>query len=279
MTDTTTPVGEVNENLVDAQPQAEVAVSEATPAEPQAEQQPETEPTSFKLKVKYNKDEIELDQDKAVEYAQKGMNYDKMFEQKQLLEDQIKEIQQASDLIDEIAKETGKTRSEVIEATRRQRLAAKAKEQGKSVTELEAVQRADAEKARADQLESEQKKRERKANEWSEFHTTYPDVEPVSIPKDVFQSWTDGDTPLLNLYKLHKYDQAQATIQELERKSKEMEKQLEAQKINSENTAAAPPKLGSGEPAEKPLTKEDIDKMTPAELAKNHSQIWKILTG
>lgn len=52
-------------------------VAEGTTETNEVQEQP-SEPF---LSVKYNKEDVALDKDKAVEYAQKGMNYDKVYEQ------------------------------------------------------------------------------------------------------------------------------------------------------------------------------------------------------
>jgi hypothetical protein len=278
MTDTTIPVGEVN--IVDAQPQAEPAASEATSAEPQAEQQPETEPTSFKLKVKYNKDEIELDQDKAVEYAQKGMNYDKVYERLQGLESQLKGAEKAQRVIKEIAQESNITEQEAIERIEKQRLAAKAKTQNKPVEQLIAEQRAAALEAKVTAYETAEAKQTRHIEELVEFEKSHPDVDVSNLPEELQAKWRDGSQDLETLYKLHNHDvlarstkDLEAQIAKLTEDLKKMQEQEAVKQINAENAAAAPGKLGEGAVAEQPLTQELIDTMTPSELDKNHEKI------
>jgi hypothetical protein len=62
--------------------ETEVEAPETQEQEPQTEQ---PEQTPF-LKVKYNKEEMELDEERARELAQKGLNYDKTIERLQALE-------------------------------------------------------------------------------------------------------------------------------------------------------------------------------------------------
>ncbi|WP_243299136.1 hypothetical protein [Bacillus litorisediminis] len=60
---------------------AEEVEVEETEAPPQAEEQPtQEEIQALKLKVKYNSQELELDEEKARELAQKGLNYEKAVE-------------------------------------------------------------------------------------------------------------------------------------------------------------------------------------------------------
>jgi hypothetical protein len=62
--------------------ETEAEAPETQEQEPQTEQ---PEQTPF-LKVKYNKEEMELDEERARELAQKGLNYDKTIERLQALE-------------------------------------------------------------------------------------------------------------------------------------------------------------------------------------------------
>lgn len=54
--------------------------------QPTAEEEVNQPQDTFDFKVKYNKEEIALDREKAIEYAQKGMNYDKLNEKLQSYE-------------------------------------------------------------------------------------------------------------------------------------------------------------------------------------------------
>jgi hypothetical protein len=62
--------------------------SDEEPAEPQAGEEPaedttpeaDTEPEPYKLKIKYNHEEMEIPEDEAIPLIQKGMNYDKLQE-------------------------------------------------------------------------------------------------------------------------------------------------------------------------------------------------------
>jgi hypothetical protein len=65
--------------------ETEVEAPETTEEEPEVQETGIIDP-NFKLKIKYNSEEMELDADRARELAQKGMNYDKVQEKLQALE-------------------------------------------------------------------------------------------------------------------------------------------------------------------------------------------------
>ena len=66
---------------------------EETPAEESSDPTIDQDATRPKLKVKYNHEEMELDEAEAITYVQKGMNYDKVAQRAQQSEAQLQEAE------------------------------------------------------------------------------------------------------------------------------------------------------------------------------------------
>lgn len=175
--------------------------SEPTSEEPVTEVQNQ-EQTPQTLKVKYNHEERELSYDEAIELAQKGMNYEKAVErakqealdsyiaeqgyewngqpittyeqyQQALKEQELIEQYQDADLPDEVIQELIENR--------------KFREQYM---------------AQQEQIQQEQKQQQ----EFVEFAEQFPDVDPESIPSEVWQQYESG-VPLKYAYMEHEMKQ------------------------------------------------------------------------
>lgn len=76
-----TPTNETQEDTEELEAEeTEVEDTTETKEEPEPTEPTKEEAKQFKLKLKYNSEELEIDEDKARELAQKGMNYDKAVE-------------------------------------------------------------------------------------------------------------------------------------------------------------------------------------------------------
>lgn len=104
----------VQESVEDTTP-TEQETDGLTESETSQETEPEAETSPF-LKVKYNKEELELDEARARELAQKGLNYDKVTERLQALESDPR-----LSLVDELAKENEMSVDEFLQAVRQNR--------------------------------------------------------------------------------------------------------------------------------------------------------------
>lgn len=79
---------ETEENLFDG-----LDFEEDTPVESEeTEQADSTETAEPFLRIKYNKEDVDLTQEKAIELSQKGMNYDKMYEKYNSLNDVLSDL-------------------------------------------------------------------------------------------------------------------------------------------------------------------------------------------
>ena len=284
--ETTQPqVGEVNEVLVDAQPQAEEVKETAQPTATETEQQPTaTAETTFELEVKYNKESKKLTREEAVEFAQKGMNYDKLQARLKEIDTELESLKKP---LEPLTQKLGKKPNEVAEYFARQYKIAEdaklARAQGKSTEDVTAFREErearQAAEAKANALETAEQTRQRHLQEASDFQTEFPNVDIQNLPEEVKENWLNSGKPLNEAYRIFSYAAKEAELTALQERIRTMESQQKAAEINAENAATAPGKLGEGATAEQPLTEKAISEMTPAELEKNHSKIWAYLTG
>ncbi len=254
------------------QPQVDTALPQAETVDAQPTK---TETTPF-LTVKYNKEEIALDADKAREYAQKGMNYDKLHQQYEALQAKGAEFESYEEFLSlgrEIAQEQGVSLGDVAKQMRER----KAAQRDELIAEQEGIPVEVARKLRIERERAE--KLEREKNELSQKTKTYEDKEAVQaryneeldafvekygkmeIPKNVTDEWASG-VPLIKAYELFK---AQERIAELESTQNQT---AQVQKVNEENAAASSGSLGTPAGHEKEYTVEDVKKMSASEIKK-----------
>lgn len=269
-----------------AQPEAKAPEQEAS--QPIAEGSVEkvtTEASQPKFVAKYNKEEREFGSwDEARPFVEKGMNYDKLKERLGTTESELESLKKP---LSAIAQKLGKDPKEVSEIFAKQWQAAEdaklAKAQGKPVQDVTAMREAqeakEAAEAKARELETAEQTRQRQIQETVDFNKTYPGIDIQKLPDEVIREWIDNGKPLVDVYRVHSYGEKEAEIQALKERIATMEQKEAAAKINAENADTAPGKLGSGEPADKPLTLADLDNLTPDEKKRRHPEIWALLTG
>jgi hypothetical protein len=206
------------------QPEAEAP--ETQEQEPQTEQ---PEQTPF-LKVKYNKEEMELDEERARELAQKGLNYDKTIERLQALESDPR-----LSFIEELAQQHGMTPDEYISAVQQQREQSRIDELvSQGISEEVAQEMLENRKFR-DQYEAEKKAKaeeEKKNAEFGEFFNYFREANGREyvpnqdiIPENVWES-VDQGVPIKFAYMAHENSQLRT--------------QLSALKQNKANAQKAP---------------------------------------
>jgi hypothetical protein len=206
--------------------ETEVETLETPEQEPQTEQ---PEQTPF-LKVKYNKEEMELDEERARELAQKGLNYDKTIERLQALESDPR-----LSFIEDLANQHGMTPDEYIQAVQQQREQSRIDELvSQGISEELAQEMLENRKFR-DQYEAEKKAKaeeEKKNAEFGEFFEYYRQANgreyvpnQDAIPENVWEAVNQG-VPLKFAYMSHENQQLRS--------------QLSMLKQNESNTKKAP---------------------------------------
>ena len=167
-----------------------------------ADEQPGTEEPMFDLK--YNKETKQYTRQQVTELAQKGLNYDHVTEQRDRLQQEIADLTKFRDensaILDTLraaAEASGKSVPEYLTSIRTNLLVA----QGISPeTARERILREDAEQ----RLHSQQKAEEAEANskrdaeqrqkdDIARFQKKYKDVEPKTIPQEVWEAVRGGE--------------------------------------------------------------------------------------
>lgn len=176
----------------------EKETGDATAAEAEA-QSPAEE--AFSLPVKYNGQEQTLSREQAIEYAQKGMNYDHVA-------GELKQLREAPEftLIDQLARSAGMTRREYVEQLKGE---LERQEVEKYIRQgipedyakqlLENRRRADETQAQMEDMKKEledMKAREASAMRWGAFLQKHPDVSGFdALPDEVKARVSGGEDP------------------------------------------------------------------------------------
>ena len=228
-----------------AQPQAEETANQPddimaaeTGGETVADTQGGTD-TPF-LTVRYNKELKPLSKEAAVEYAQKGLNYDKISARLKEADEKLGVFENSG--IDEAAK---------------------------AYADKHGIPIDDVLKRLQVSLDTHTDKQARINDQLKDFAARNPGVDPARLPRDVVDAWRSG-VPLGEAYAAH----------EFRRQTLALEKELETAKANQRNAAASMGRAeSSGRTYFKPLSEETVKTMTAQELEKNHHRIWAMLTG
>lgn len=153
------------------------------PAEEGTEEIQETQPEPYKLRVKYNHDEMELGENEAIPLIQKGMNYEKAVERA------AQEAEQRA--VDKFVASQGyewngkpiTTQAEYQQALYEQDLISK----GADPAEVAQLVNEHPDVRRAREIAEQKAREEQETNEYREFVAEYPQVKPEDIPAEVFQ--------------------------------------------------------------------------------------------
>lgn len=234
------------ETETETETEAEVDNAEPTeeqdeePTEDDSDETPTDEEVEEWLDVKYNGEVQKLTKQQAVEFAQKGMNYDKVQQRyNDLVNSPILQIcqQQADGLgitLDEYAErlesfQQAQTRNEFIESYK-EKFPEASDEMAEDYADL-ALQ-AQYEKMHQAQQEKEMQEQyaqqEAIQRQLDDFLRAYPDIDTDTIPDEVFDACNDGET-LLSAYRAYE--------------NKLLREKLEAERKNQTNKQKAVGKL------------------------------------
>lgn len=215
------------------------------------------------LKVKYNKEEKELSAEQAIEYAQKGLNYDHV-------KDELESLKGSKSLklIEDLASRSKMTTDEYVEYVERQqeeeRISEMAKKQG--IEDPEFAKRFYELEQKANKFDEYQKENEtkkqaetRQTQEYNEFFDFYKekygkDVVVSEIPKEVMDLATKK--PIKDAFIEYEYNRF-LKGQAVEKKNEE----------NAQTTTGSI--AGNGTNTEIQFTPEMIENMSPKEMNKH----------
>ena len=247
--------GDHTEETETVEETAEETVSETaeTPETTEnTEQEAETKPEMFELKFlgetkQYTRDEMTT-------LAQKGMNHDRILQQR----DDLQQFRSANEpLVNDlgrIAQQFGMTPADLLASMETNLL----RQQGKTQAEAEAIIRANKSERQLQTYQSqeqaamEQQKaaQERQQKDFREFVQRYPGLDPKTIPATVWNDVRKGE-PLVSAYG--KYE-----MQQLKEENQRLQQQLSAKAQNDKNkeNSLGSMQSGSGVPKTDPFLDE-----------------------
>lgn len=225
------------------------------------------DPAPF-LTVKYNKNEVPLDKDRAIEFAQKGMNYDHVYSEL----DQFRNHPGLSWLNNQ-AQRYGMSVERLIEAYQQQ-------EEQEQLNQL--VQQNIPQEYAQEMLENrrfrQQYQAEREANQqkikvekmYEEFLSAYPDTKGEDIPSEVWREVEQGKN-LLDAYIKHENKLLRGQLQVVQTK----EQAAAANQANAQASTGSA--KGQGIPDSGFISKEvyEANKESQEWMLKNYDQIKK----
>jgi hypothetical protein len=202
-----------------------------------------------KFKVKFNHEEKELTYDEAVQYAQKGMNYDRIYPEYEKLKNDPR-----LSFVETQAKKYGMTTEQYLDAV------AKAEEEEeknqliqKNIPPEYAQEMLENRKFRQEYQSERQANQQREAKNkmYQEFIDAYPDVNPTDVPPEVWQEVKSGRT-LTDAYT--RYENRL-----LREKLGGAQTQQQTQQANQANAAASTGSAKSGKATQGFISKETYE--------------------
>lgn len=196
--------------------------------EPAPEQKPEAENQRFKLKV--NGEESEVDREKVIELAQKGMDYDRIKAERDSFKADAPTLQRYKEqelFLKDLAERSNIGVDQLMENVRVQM----AMDQDKNLSEAEARAKVKAEaaarqqpaEAKVEEKAKEPSPEERRQAMFASFVQAYPDVKADSIPKEVWE--TAGRTfDLVGAYRDHEIRTLRKEVETLRQNNKNKER-------------------------------------------------------
>lgn len=211
---------------------------EAEEAEHEEEPKPEAEPEKkdeaghqrFKLKVKGEEREVDLDEMTAL--AQKGSDYDGLKTDRDTLRTENGKLKEYETFLKELAENGGISIDEVMESTRVEMLMRKAEQDGKELTEEDARKQVKAAHKKQEPKEepAHEKTEEEKAQEAVQaFVKRYPNVKSEDIPQSV---WDDANRTgdLIGAYQEYRLQKLSEEITQLKQNNKNKERSTGSRK-------------------------------------------------
>lgn len=198
------------------------------PAE-EADTEPEPEQTeaagSQRYNLKFLGEERKVSFDEMREYAEKGMNYDHVKEERDALREKtknIEELEAASTFLKELAENGGTSVEELMESTRARLLVQKAEAEGKELSEEDARAQVRAKNTKPDTppvMSAEEKRQDA----IQRFIQLYPGIKSESIPQSV---WDEAERlgDLIGPYQKYESQKLRDEIATLKQNNKNRER-------------------------------------------------------
>lgn len=248
--------GDHTEETETVEETAEETVSEttetATETVEQPTEQPADQPEMFELKFlgetkQYTRDEMTT-------LAQKGMNHDRILQQRDDLQQYRSANEPLVNDLGRIAQQFGMTPADLLASMETNLL----RQQGKTQAEAEAIIRANKSERQLQTYQSQEQAameqqraaQERQQRDFREFVQRYPGLDPKTIPATVWNDVRKGE-PLVSAYG--KYE-----MQQLKEENQRLQQQLSAKAQNDKNkeNSLGSMQSGSGVPKTDPFLDE-----------------------
>jgi hypothetical protein len=248
--------GDHTEETETVEETAEETVSETTETAPetveQPTEQPADQPEMFELKFlgetkQYTRDEMTT-------LAQKGMNHDRILQQRDDLQQYRSANEPLVNDLGRIAQQFGMTPADLLASMETNLL----RQQGKTQAEAEAIIRANKSERQLQTYQSQEQAaieqqraaQERQQRDFREFVQRYPGLDPKTIPATVWNDVRKGE-PLVSAYG--KYE-----MQQLKEENQRLQQQLSAKAQNDKNkeNSLGSMQSGSGVPKTDPFLDE-----------------------
>lgn len=226
------------------QPDADTEAEEPEQQDGEEPDEADSEPTTLEINHLGEIKTVTLDEAKPL--VQKGMDYDRIKQQRDGLKTKIGDYEA---FLSELSGVSGVTPEQVIDLTRARMLVNREAAEGKTISEAEAlirVQRERATKAQPPATETADAPKETKPNEaetrnresFQRFAQNFPDVKAADIPKEVWDGFRDGGD-LVGLYAVHQNKQLQQRIAVLEQNTKNKERSTGSRQTAGNNSGSA----------------------------------------
>ena len=226
------------------QPDADTGADEPEQQDGEEPDEADSEPTTLEINHLGEIKTVTLDEAKPL--VQKGMDYDRIKQQRDGLKTKISDYEA---FLSELSSVAGATPEQVIDMTRARMLVNREAAAGKTISEAEAiirVQRERAAKAQTPVAEAEDTQKEakpaeaetRKTESFQRFAQNFPDVKATDIPKEVWDGFREGGD-LAGLYAIHQNKQLQQRIAVLEQNTKNKERSTGSRQTAGNNNGSA----------------------------------------
>lgn len=260
-----------------AQPQAEESYaqsqawneseSEAIPASWQ--EQPTDD--AFELEVKYNKEPRKLSREQAVEYAQKGMNYDKVYGELEGLKND-EGIRWFVDYAKSLGVRPADLAAKWGPELSQQVIGEYAEAHDISYEEAEKQIERDAKLSTLETEVAGFRERLSIEDDIKTFFDRHPDITADKIPDEVLEAAREGTMSLSAAYDAYERIAEKEYISELER-------MIGIKSTNDTNESSSMGPVTGGGTYDPEITEETIKNMSQRDLERNHNKIWSFLTG
>lgn len=225
---------ETREEPEDQRPEGETAEAEK-PAEAAENTEPEQQKAEGKSwKLKHNGEEVDADEAKMVELAQKGLDYDRVRGERDSFKNEHPKYAEYETFLNELAKNAGTDVPGLMEGVRASMLMQKAEAEGKPISQDAAVQQL-RQQEQAAKAESEAADAAKKQANLNAFMKAYPGVKAEDVPLKVLQEgFANGD--LVGAYARWENEKLKAELETLKQNQKNKDRSTGSRKSAGAST-------------------------------------------